>query len=179
MSEPEVQVAGSTSLPSARQKNYPQLMRSLPGETANPQGNNQYTYKHRFENSIDRLLNGDIDERHLELIPQCARPFLADIPKDMEVGDVLAIVTLTQALSGDGKALSEALSRIWPATQKHEIDGDRAVVIVRDYSGGRDGREPQEVGAITVEAGSAGTYSAEACETEAPTSAPGDGETTR
>jgi hypothetical protein len=148
-------------------------MRSLPGEVANPKGHNQYTYKQRFENSVDRLLNGDIDERYLEVIPEVARPFLQDIPDDWEVGDVLAIVTLVKALSGDEKALSEALKRIWPSNEKLQVEDNRPTVIIRDYSGGRNGRSPHEIGPVTIEAHPTGTYSAAAAPAPASAEVPG------
>jgi len=132
----------------------------LPDNNANPTGKNQYTYRHKFEHAITRLLEGEVREEYLKLIPECARPLLQDIPDDWELGDVLAAVITAQAMTGDDKAMAEVLKRIWPATQKHEIEDDRTVVVVRDYSGGRNGRSPHEIGPVTIEANAAGTYSA-------------------
>ena len=129
-----------------------------PGQVLNPEGKNQWTYRRDFEHAVERLCSGEITEELLEYIPDQIRPLFSE---EMSGGEALAKMLMVRALRGDEKCLTEALKRIWPATQKHEIDGDAAVVIVRDYSGGRDGREPQEVGAITVEAGEEGTYSAE------------------
>jgi len=91
-----------------------------PGEVRNPKGINQYTYKRKFENMIDKLCNGSISDKDLKSLPSWVRDA---IEPGMSGGEALAKVSFLGALAGDGKMHPELLKRIYPATERHEHTG--------------------------------------------------------
>ena len=94
-----------------------------PGEVRNPKGNNQYTYKRNFENSIDKLLAGDVTDEYLNLVPSHVRELIdarMAAGDKLTRGEVLALITVAGAFQGDEKQLPEVLKRLWPTTEKHE-----------------------------------------------------------
>lgn len=96
----------------------------VPGEVRNPKGNNQYTYKRNFENSIDTLLAGEVTEEYLELVPPNVRALIDErmaAGDKLTRGEVLALITVAGAFKGDEKQLPEVLKRLWPVVEKREL----------------------------------------------------------
>lgn len=119
--------------PGSAQDRQRGLRPSRPGEVRNPEGNNQYTYRRKFERAIEELLTGtappEVAAKLLLLIPEDARPALQAMGSDVTPGEALAVCTIAQALTGDEKARAEVLKRVWPAVEKHELSGPNGGAI--------------------------------------------------
>lgn len=122
----------------------PRDTRFKPGEIANPEGRNQYTYRRDFELAIDELLKGvyefrrevvedkEGDAAHCLLcaFSHCdvyvghglyAHRDCIDQIESLTRGQVIALVTVQKAILGDEKMLPVVLERLWPKTTKIEL----------------------------------------------------------
>ena len=115
-----------------------------PGETGNPEGRNQYTYRRDFELAIDELLKGVYEFRR-EVVEDnegaqvacilcglkgCnlyvghqlyAHGACVDQIDSLTRGQVIALVTVQRAMAGDEKMLPTVLDRLWPKVTKLEL----------------------------------------------------------
>jgi hypothetical protein len=98
-----------------------------PGQSGNPKGINQYSYKRDFETTIDRLLAGEISEAEATLVPEWVQEL---VKPGMPRGEALAHIAVVGALRGKEKHLLEALKRIWPVVTKAEASGAEGQPLV-------------------------------------------------
>jgi hypothetical protein len=92
----------------------------VPGEVRNPEGRNQWTYRRDFEQTIAKLLDGELSAEEAENTPEWVRDI---VEPGMTRGAALAAIAVTGALRGEGKHFEELLKRVWPATEKRELAG--------------------------------------------------------
>ena len=114
-----------------------------PGESGNPAGINQYTYRRDFERAVDRLLASEYSPRH-EPVPEgeclkarcllcggmgvdvyvgegmTAHESCAAQVQGLSRGEVIALTTVQRAMQGDERMLPEVLKRLWPGVERHE-----------------------------------------------------------
>jgi len=93
-----------------------------PGEVRNPQGHNQYTYRRNFEKAVDQALGGKLSPELKQFIPESVLP-LIEGREDLTTGEAIALVQIAKTLTGDEKATSETLARLWLKTERHEHTG--------------------------------------------------------
>jgi hypothetical protein len=116
--------------------------RFQPGEVRNPEGKNQWTYRRNFEKAVSALLSGELTEADAVVLPSWVKGSIHD---GMSRGEAIATIAVQGALRGDVKYLAELLKRVWATPKQDREDDDAGVVIVvRDYTGGRAGRQPHE-----------------------------------
>ncbi len=124
------------------------LIPIVPGQVLNPKGRNQWSYREDFEHAIGKLLKGKLSDEEAKIIPEWMREIAGE---GMTRGEALATITIGGALRGDEHWAKEALKRVWPATEKREYEIAKTIVVLRDYSGGRNGSSPHEIGSVTIE----------------------------
>jgi len=98
-----------------------------PGQSGNPKGINQYTYKRDFETTIDCLLSGKLSEVEAAQVPEWVQ---ALVKSGMPRGEALAHIAVLGALRGEEKHFLEALKRIWPVVTKAEVSGAEGQPLV-------------------------------------------------
>ena len=88
----------------------------------NPEGRNQYTYRREFETTITNLLKGKLTKPELDALD--LPPYILHIAESGELkrGELIAIVTVYRAMKADKDGMAEALARLWPKVEKHEVD---------------------------------------------------------
>ena len=114
-----------------------------PGESGNPAGINQYTYRRDFERAIDRLLaeeykprfeplrDGELVKARCLLCGRLGVDVLAgegmaahraciEQVQGLSRGEVIALTTVQRAMQGDERMLPEVLKRLWPGVERHE-----------------------------------------------------------
>ena len=131
------------------------LIPATKGEVRNPLGVNGSTYKRNFEQTIERILKGDaVDETLLAIVPEKVRTILELLPEGTTAGEAIAFMTVMDGMTGER---TEILKRLWPAPKQGDDPVDsHTILIVKDFSGGRDGSAPHEIGSNEVKQVSSG-----------------------
>lgn len=120
----------------------PQLLEHVtkPGEVRNPNGVNQYSYRQKFDESIGKLLQGEITEDELKTLTQAFPPNFKDVirrtfGKELPTrGELLALREIWWTMQGHEPSTGRALARIWPATLKLENAAGEEVPIPKPLS---------------------------------------------
>jgi hypothetical protein len=127
----------------ARRGRVENLKPAKPGEVRNPEGRNQYSYRRDFEATIDAVLRSVYKFEPEALEPgegKTARClvcslFGCDTRAGLNIyahqgclseldgktrGEVIGLVAVQRALTGDDRMLPEILKRVWPAPKPIE-----------------------------------------------------------
>ncbi len=124
------------------------LKPAKPGEVLNPEGRNQYSYRRDFEATVDALLRSVYKFEPEQLTrgegerARClvCNLFACDARAGLNLyahrdclteldgktrGEVIGLVAVQRALTGDDKMLPEILKRLWPAPKpvEHQLPG--------------------------------------------------------
>ena len=136
----------------AQQGRVQNLKPIQPGAVRNPEGRNQYSYRRDFEATVDALLRSVYKFETENLKPgegEMARCVVCNLMgcdtraglnlyahlhclselDGKTRGEVIGLVAVQRALSGDEKMLTELLKRMWPASKQveHQFPGDGRV----------------------------------------------------
>lgn len=97
-----------------------------PGQSGNPKGTNQFTYRQDFDDAMGRLIQGDIAPELLAFIPDDIRPLVSGPPPEWlgedrwTVAGVLRLIQVIESLRS-GDARDKSLERLWPKVSHHEL----------------------------------------------------------